>query len=97
MSTATLDRLHYLAHAAPASRLKLLWPAWEATGCICGVIESCCRLWVLLLSPPLASVYVGSISMIYLTEAAHAEFADSINHGQPDPAHPLRADLQQQP
>jgi ABC-2 type transport system permease protein len=35
-------------------------------------------LWVLLLSLPLASVYIGSISKVYPTEAGRAGFAASI-------------------
>ena len=35
-------------------------------------------LWVLLLSLPLATVYVGSIEKVYPTQAARAGFAASI-------------------
>jgi ABC-2 type transport system permease protein len=35
-------------------------------------------LWVLLLSVPLATVYVGSIEKVYPTQAARAGFAASI-------------------
>jgi ABC-2 type transport system permease protein len=72
MSTATLDR----PHARPAgsnfsgtlSTLRLYLRRDRIT----------LPLWVLLLSVPLATVYVGSIEKVYPTAAARAEFAASI-------------------
>jgi ABC-2 type transport system permease protein len=77
MSTATLDRPHRPAHPAPR-------PGSNFSGTL-GMLRLYLRrdrialpLWVLLLSLPLASVYVGSIEKVYPTEAARAGFAASI-------------------
>ncbi len=77
MSTATLDRPRRPAHPAPRA-------ASNFSGTL-GILRLYLRrdrislpLWVLLLSVPLASVYVGSILKIYPTEAARAGFAASI-------------------
>jgi ABC-2 type transport system permease protein len=77
MSTATLDRRHRPAHPAPRAGSNF-------SGTL-GMLRLYLRrdrialpLWVLLLSVPLASVYVGSILKIYPGEAARAGFAASI-------------------
>jgi ABC-2 type transport system permease protein len=76
MSTATLDRPRP-AHPAPRAGSNF-------SGTL-GMLRLYLRrdrvslpLWVLLLSVPLASVYVGSILKIYPNEAARAGFAASI-------------------
>ena len=46
-------------------------------------------LWVLLLSLPLASVYIGSIETVYPT-AAPTRGVRGLDHGQPRPARALR-------
>jgi ABC-2 type transport system permease protein len=73
MSTATLDR----PRAAPRAASNL-------SGTL-GMLRLYLRrdrvslpLWVLLLSVPLATVYVGSIEKIYPTQAGRAGFAASI-------------------
>lgn len=75
MSTATLDRPHRPAAAQ-------LGPNFSGTF---GMLRLYLRrdrislpLWVLLLSVPLATVYVGSIEKVYPTQAARAGFAASI-------------------
>ncbi len=77
MSTATLDRPHRPAHPAPRAGSNF-------SGTL-GMLRLYLRrdrialpLWVLLLSLPLASVYVGSIEKVYPTEAARAGFAATI-------------------
>ncbi len=77
MSTATLDRPHHPAHQAPAAGSNF-------AGTL-GMLRLYLRrdrivlpLWVLLLSVPLASVYVGSVLKVYPTESARAGFAASI-------------------
>ncbi len=77
MSTTTLDRPHHPAHAAP-------WAGSNFSGTL-GMLRLYLRrdrvvlpLWVLLLSVPLASVYVGSVLKVYPTESARAGFAASI-------------------
>ena len=76
MSTATLDRAR---PAQPAPRA-----ASNFSGTL-GMLRLYLRrdrislpLWVLLMSVPLASVYVGSVLAIYPTQAARAGFAASI-------------------
>jgi ABC-2 type transport system permease protein len=79
MSTTskTVDRDHHSAHQAPRTGSNF-------SGTI-GMLRLYARrdritlpLWVLLLSLPLASVYVGSIEKVYPTEAARAGFAATI-------------------
>jgi ABC-2 type transport system permease protein len=77
MSTATLDRPHRPAHEAPQQG-----SAFSGT---VGMLRLYLRrdrivlpLWVLLLSLPLATVYVGSIEKVYPDQAARATFAASI-------------------
>ncbi|MGZ4510459.1 MAG: ABC transporter permease [Mycobacterium sp.] len=77
MSTATLDRSHRPVHPAPQRRSSF-------SGTL-GMLRLYLRrdrislpLWVLLLSVPLATVYVGSIEKVYPTQAARAGFAASI-------------------
>ena len=77
MSTATLDRPHRPAHRAPQRGSNF-------TGTL-GMLRLYLRrdrislpLWVLLLSVPLATVYVGSIEKVYPTQAARAGFAAAI-------------------
>ena len=77
MSTAILDRPHRPAHPAPRAGSNF-------SGTL-GMLRLYLRrdrvtlpLWVLLLSVPLASVYVGSILKVYPSEAARAGFAASI-------------------
>ncbi len=77
MSTATLDRQRQPAHPAPRAGSNF-------AGTL-GMLRLYLRrdrvslpLWVLLLSVPLASVYVGSVLKVYPTQAARAGFAASI-------------------
>jgi ABC-2 type transport system permease protein len=77
MSTATLDRPRRPAHPAPRAGSNF-------SGTL-GMLRLYLRrdrislpLWVLLLSVPLASVYVGSVLKVYPTQAARAGFAASI-------------------
>lgn len=77
MSTATLDRPRHPAQPAPragchfAGTLAMLRLYLRRD-------RISLPLWVLLLSVPLATVYVGSILKVYPTEAARAQFAASI-------------------
>ena len=71
MSSAALDRPHPPAHQAPRLRSNF-------SGTF-GMLRLCLRrdrivapLWILLLSVPLATVYVGSISAVYPTDASRA-------------------------
>ncbi len=77
MSTATLDRPR---HHQPPHR-----SGSNFSGTL-GVLRLYLRrdrislpLWVLLLSVPLATVYIGSVEKVYPTAAARAGFAASIN------------------
>ena len=77
MTTAILDRPHHPAHQAPQRG-----SAFAGT---LGMLRLYLRrdrvvlpLWVLLLSLPLATVYVGSIEKVYPDQAARAGFAASI-------------------
>ena len=77
MTTTALDRPHYPAHEAPQRGSAF-------TGTF-GMLRLYLRrdriilpLWVLLLSLPLATVYVGSIEKVYPDQAARATFAASI-------------------
>ena len=77
MTTTTLDRPHHPAHEAPARGSAF-------TGTL-GMLRLYLRrdrivlpLWVLLLSLPLATVYVGSIEKVYPDQAARAAFAATI-------------------
>jgi polyether ionophore transport system permease protein len=77
MTTATLDRPHHPAHQAPQRGSAF-------TGTL-GMLRLYLRrdrivlpLWVLLLSLPLATVYVGSIEKVYPDQAARAAFAATI-------------------
>ncbi|MGO9031729.1 ABC transporter permease [Mycobacterium sp.] len=77
MNTAILDRPHHPAHQAPRRG-----SAFAGT---VGMLRLYLRrdrvvlpLWVLLLSLPLATVYVGSIEKVYPDQAARAGFAASI-------------------
>jgi ABC-2 type transport system permease protein len=77
MSTATLDRPRHPAHPAPRAGSNF-------SGTF-GMLRLYLRrdrislpLWVLLLSVPLASVYVGSVLALYPNEAGRAGFAASI-------------------
>src|ERR1700757_623981 len=77
MSTATLDRPRNPAHPAPRAGSNF-------SGTL-GMLRLYLRrdrvslpLWVLLLSVPLASVYVGSVLKVYPTPADRAGFAASI-------------------
>lgn len=74
---AVLDRPHRPAHQAPARGSNF-------SGTL-GLLRLYLRrdrivlpLWVLLLSVPLATVYVGSIEAVYPTQADRAAFAASI-------------------
>ncbi|MGH3563323.1 MAG: ABC transporter permease, partial [Mycobacterium sp.] len=76
MST-TLDRPYQPAHQAPQGSSNF-------TGTL-GMLRLYLRrdrvvlpLWVLLLSVPLATVYIGSIEKVYPTAAERAGFAASI-------------------
>lgn len=78
MTTATLERPHGPAHYAPRPRKS------NFSGTL-GLLRLYLRrdrivlpLWVLLLSVPLATVYVGSIEKVYPDHAARAAFAASI-------------------
>src|SRR5271155_468889 len=77
MSTSTLDLPHRPEHAGPERSSNL-------AGTL-GMLRLYLRrdrislpLWVLLLSVPLATVYVGSIEDVYPTQADRAAFAASI-------------------
>jgi ABC-2 type transport system permease protein len=77
MSTATLDRPQRPAHPAPRFGSNF-------SGTL-GMLRLYLRRdrislppWVLLLSVPLATVYLGSIEKVYPTQAARAGFAASI-------------------
>jgi len=77
MNTAILDRPHHPAHQAPQRG-----SAFAGT---LGMLRLYLRrdrvvlpLWVLLLSLPVATVYVGSIEKVYPDQAARAGFAASI-------------------
>src|ERR1700751_4901800 len=77
MSTAILDRPHPAAQHGPQRSSNF-------SGTL-GMLRLDLRrdrvslpLWVLLLSVPLATVYVGSIEKVYPTQAARAGFAASI-------------------
>ncbi|MGH3559520.1 MAG: ABC transporter permease, partial [Mycobacterium sp.] len=77
MTTATLDRPRHPAHEAPQQG-----SAFSGT---LGMLRLYLRrdrvvlpLWVLLLSVPLATVYVGSIEKVYPDQAGRATFAASI-------------------
>src|SRR5258708_3415111 len=77
MSTATLDRPYRPARPAPRAGSNF-------SGTL-GMLRLYLRrdrvslpLWVLLLSVPLATVYVGSIVKVYPTEAGRAMFAATI-------------------
>ena len=77
MSTTIVDRPHHPEHEAPAHHSAF-------TGTL-GMLRLYLRrdrivlpLWVLLLSTPLASVYIGSIEKVYPDQAARAGFAASI-------------------
>ncbi len=77
MSTSTLDRPQQPAHEAPAHRSAF-------TGTL-GMLRLFLRrdrivlpLWVLLLSTPLATVYIGGIEKVYPDQAARAGFATTI-------------------
>ena len=77
MTTATLDRPHHPAHQAPQRGSAF-------TGTL-GMLRLYLRrdrivlpLWVLLLSLPLATVYVGSVEKVYPDQAARAAFAATI-------------------
>jgi ABC-2 type transport system permease protein len=77
MSSATLDRPRPPAHPAPQRGSNF-------SGTL-GMLRLYLRrdrislpLWVLLLSVPLATVYVGSIEKVYPSQAARAGFAASI-------------------
>jgi ABC-2 type transport system permease protein len=77
MITATLDRSHRPAHPTPQRRSN-----FSGTLAMLRLYSRRDRislpLWVLLLSVPLATVYVGSITKVYPTEAGRAGFAASI-------------------
>jgi len=77
MSTTILDRANQPAHEAPQHDSVF-------TGTL-GMLRLYLRrdrvvlpLWVLLLSVPLATVYIGSIEKVYPDQAARAAFAVSI-------------------
>ena len=77
MTTTALDRPHHPAHEAPQRGSAF-------TGTL-GMLRLYLRrdriilpLWVLLLSIPLGTVYVGSIEKIYPDQAERAAFAASI-------------------
>jgi len=77
MSTATLDRPDYPAHHAPARRsnfsgtLRMMRLYLRRDRIVL-------PLWVLLLSVPLAAVYIESVAKVYPTLAERAGFASSI-------------------
>src|SRR3984893_9764835 len=77
MSTATLDRPRHTAHPAPRAGSN-----FSGTLAMLRLYLRRDRvslpLWVLLLSVPLASVYVGSVLKVYPTQADRAGFAASI-------------------
>ncbi len=77
MSTSMLDRPHHPVHEAPSHG-----SAFTGTRVLLRLYLRRDRivlpLWVLLLSLPLATVYVGSIAKVYPDQAARAAFAASI-------------------
>ncbi len=77
MSTAILDRPRHPAHPAPRAGSN-----FSGTLAMLRLYLRRDRvslpLWVLLLSVPLASVYVGSVLKVYPTQADRAGFAASI-------------------
>jgi ABC-2 type transport system permease protein len=77
MSTTVLDRPHYPAHEAPQRGSAF-------TGTL-GMLRLYLRrdrvvlpLWVILLSVPLSTVYIGSVEKVYPDQAARAAFAATI-------------------
>ncbi len=77
MSTATLDRPHHPAHQAPRRGSNF-------SGTL-GMLRLYLRrdrivlpLWVLLLSVPLAPVFIASVEKVYPTQAGRAGFAAAI-------------------
>lgn len=77
MSTAVLQQPHRPAHRAAARRSHL-----TGTGALLRLYLRRDRivlpLWVLLLSAPLATVYVGSVEAAYPTQADRAAFAAAV-------------------
>jgi ABC-2 type transport system permease protein len=78
MSTATLDRPHRPAQHAPRPRGSNLSGTFGLLRLYLRRDRIVLPLWVLLLSVPLATVYVGSIEKVYPDQAARAAFAASI-------------------
>ena len=64
MTTTVLDRPHQPAHRAH-TRLGVSPGPSACCGSTCAATGSSLPLWVLLLSMPLATVYVGSIEKVY--------------------------------
>jgi ABC-2 type transport system permease protein len=77
MITTVTDRPHHPAHEAP-QRGSALTGTLRMLRLYLRRDRIVLPLWVLLLSLPLATVYIGSIEKIYPDRAARAAFADSI-------------------
>ncbi len=75
--TTTLHPPHYPAHEAPQRR-STFTGTWAMLRLYLRRDRVVLPLWVLLLSLPLATVYVGSIEKIYPDQAARASFAATI-------------------
>ncbi|CAN5251655.1 hypothetical protein BH11ACT7_BH11ACT7_24710 [soil metagenome] len=77
MSTTTLDRPHPAGHRAPAHTSTFAGTS-ELLRLYLRRDRIVAPLWILLLSVPLATVYVGSIDAVYPTAADRAAVAASI-------------------
>jgi ABC-2 type transport system permease protein len=75
--TTTLNRPHHPAHEAP-QHSSAFTGTWAMLRLYLRRDRIVLPLWVLLLSLPLATVYVGSIAKIYPDQAARASFAATV-------------------
>ncbi|MGA8329505.1 MAG: ABC transporter permease, partial [Mycobacterium sp.] len=77
MTAPTLNPPHHPAHEAPQRR-STFTGTWAMLRLYLRRDRIVLPLWVLLLSLPLATVYVGSIEKVYPDQAARASFAATI-------------------
>jgi len=77
MTTSTLDRPQFPAHETPQRR-STFTGTWAMLRLYLRRDRIVLPLWVLLLSLPLATVYISSIEKIYPDQAARASFAATI-------------------